>query len=191
MADPLPVAHPLRIGALSPRKPTRFALEPDSAARAEVARLLGISAVPRLSFVGAIEPSGRSDYTLRGRLEATVVQPCIVTLEPVTTTIDVPVLRRYTADFAPPTEDEAEMPEDDTVEQLGDVIDPGAVMFEALALALPDYPRAPGAELGEVVHAAPGVTPLRDADLRPFAGLAALAGKLSQGGSGSSGDGSG
>ncbi len=47
-----------------------------------------------------------------------------------------------------PTDDEAEMPEDDTAEPLPEVIDPGAVMFEALALALPDYPRAPKAETG-------------------------------------------
>ena len=59
------------------------------------------------------------------------------------------------------------------------MIDPGAVMFEALALALPDYPRAPNAEVTQTVHAAPGVTPLRDEDLRPFAGLASLARKLS------------
>lgn len=189
MADPLPVAHPFRIGALSPRKPTHFSLEPDAASRAEVARLLGITAVDRLSFKGAIRPVGRSDYELTGQLQATVVQPCVVTLDPVTTDIDEPVLRRYLADHAMPTDDEAEMPEDDTAEPLGEAIDPGAVMFEALALALPDYPRAPNAETGEYVHAEPGVAPLRDADLRPFAGLASLAEKLSGGGSGSGGNG--
>jgi len=51
------------------------------------------------------------------------------------------------------------------------VIDPAAVMIEALALAMPLYPRAEGADLGEAVHAEPGVTPMRDADARPFAGL--------------------
>jgi uncharacterized metal-binding protein YceD (DUF177 family) len=83
------------------------------------------------------------------------------------------------SDFVEPEEDEAEAPADDTAEPLGDVIDPGDVMFEALALALPDYPRVEGASLPETVHAAPGVVPIRDEDLRPFAGLASLARKLS------------
>ncbi len=179
MADPLPVSHPFRTGALSSRKPTQFSLVADAAARDEVARLLGISAVPRLSFKGAIRPVGRTDFELEGRLVATVVQPCIVTLDPVTTDIDEPVNRRYISEFVLPADDEAEIPADDTAEPLSEIIDPGAVMFEALALALPDYPRAPNAEVTQTVHAAPGVTPLRDEDLRPFAGLASLARKLS------------
>ena len=35
-----------------------------------------------------------------------------------------------------------------------------------------------GAEAGEIVHAAAGVAPLREADLKPFAGLASLADRL-------------
>ena len=80
------------------------------------------------------------------------------------------------------------MPEDDSEEPLPEVIDAGAVMIEALVLALPDYPRSSGAALGEAVHAPPGVAPLRDADLRPFAGLAGLAQKLAGNGDGPDGD---
>jgi uncharacterized metal-binding protein YceD (DUF177 family) len=66
------------------------------------------------------------------------------------------------------------MPEDDSTEPLPEIIDLTEVLREALALALPLYPRAPGAELGEAVFAAPGAAPIRDADLRPFAALASL-----------------
>ncbi|NCU21620.1 DUF177 domain-containing protein, partial [Candidatus Falkowbacteria bacterium] len=38
------------------------------------------------------------------------------------------------------------------------------------------YPRAPGAELGEIAVAAPGAEPLTDVARRPFAGLADLLG---------------
>ena len=86
--------------------------------------------------------------------------------------------RRYLADMKVPEGDEVEMPEDDTSEPLPEVIDLSEVAAEALALALPEYPRAPGAELGEAVHAAPGVAPLTDAALKPFAGLASLAERL-------------
>ena len=47
------------------------------------------------------------------------------------------VERRYLADMPVPEADEIEMPEDDRDEPLPEVIDPGAVALEALALALP------------------------------------------------------
>jgi uncharacterized metal-binding protein YceD (DUF177 family) len=179
MADTLPVSLPLRSATLGGRKQTRFDLTPDAPQRAALSLLLGISAIPALRFKGEVRPEGRSDLVLEGMLEATVVQPCVITLAPVTTRIAEPVRRAYLKDYEPPAEEDEEMPEDDSSEPLPDVIDPGAVMTEALALALPDYPRAPGAALDEVVAGPPGVAPLRDADLRPFAGLAGLAKRLS------------
>ena len=47
-----------------------------------------------------------------------------------------------------------------------------------LVLALPDYPRAEGVELGERVFSEEGVKPMKDADAKPFAGLAALKEKM-------------
>jgi uncharacterized metal-binding protein YceD (DUF177 family) len=97
-----------------------------------------------------------------------------VTLEPVTTMVAEVVTRTYLADYQMPDGEEVEIPEDDSQEPLGEVIDAAHVAMEALSLALPLYPRAPGVELGEVVVAPQGAAPLRDADLKPFAGLAAL-----------------
>jgi hypothetical protein len=51
-------------------------------------------------------------------------------------------------------------------------------MAEALALALPDYPRAPDAELEAGQFAAPGVAPMTDDEAKPLAGLAALRDRL-------------
>jgi uncharacterized metal-binding protein YceD (DUF177 family) len=172
----LPISHPLRVAGLSARKPTRFDLRPDTAARALIAAVLEITAVSALRFKGEVRPLGRHDFELVADLEAEVEQPCAVTLAPVVTRIRDTVLRRYLADMELPQGDETEMPEDDSAEPLPEVIDVGAVALEALALALPLYPRAAGAELGEAVFAAPGVSALRDEDLRPFAGLAGLAG---------------
>ena len=188
MADPLPVSMPLRTASLGGRKPVRFDLRPDAAQRSALALLLGISAIPALRFRGDLRPLGRSDLVLEAHLDATVIQPCVISLAPVTTKIGVPVLRRYLRDYAQPAEDEAEMPEDDTSEPLPDSIDPGAVMTEALALALPDYPRVPGAVYGGVAVAPPGAMPLGEADLKPFAGLADLSKRLSGGNSSGGGD---
>jgi uncharacterized metal-binding protein YceD (DUF177 family) len=99
------------------------------------------------------------------------VQPCIVTLEPVTTRIDTPVLRRYLAEPLPEPAGEVEMPADDSIEALPPTFDLWAVATEALSLALPEYPRAEGATL-----AAPETAPGEDR-VRPFAGLADLVGK--------------
>ena len=172
-----PLSKPYRTKALSARKPTRFDLAPGPDARALVAALLGITALRALRFKGELRPSGHHDVELEAELAATVEQPCGITLAPVVTMIREPVLRRYLADLADPEELEIEMPDDDSAEPLPEVIDVGEVALEALALALPLYPRAPGAELPEMVAAPPGVAPLRDADLRPFAGLAGLAAK--------------
>ncbi|MDG4648060.1 DUF177 domain-containing protein [Roseibacterium sp. SDUM158017] len=155
-----------------------FSIVPETEARRAAAETLGIEAVRKLRFEGTLHPVGARDWHLEARLGATVVQPCVVTLAPVTTRIDTELERRYLADFVEPEGDEAEMPQDDTAEALPERLDLSAVMLEALALALPDYPRAEGAELGEANFAEPGVAPMTDEDARPLAGLAALRDRL-------------
>jgi uncharacterized metal-binding protein YceD (DUF177 family) len=175
MTDPLPLSHLIRTAGLGSRPATPFDLRPNGPERAALAMFLGISAIPELRFRGTIAPAGRRDLLLQGELLARVVQPCVITLDPVTTHLTEQVTRRYVEDFVLPEGDEVEMPEDDGLEPLPQAIDLGAVATEALTLALPLYPKSAGATLGETVHAPDGVQPLRDADLRPFAGLSGLA----------------
>lgn len=175
-SPPLP-SQPLRSAGLATRKPTRFAFRPEAADRALIAAALGLIDLPAVSFIGLLRPEGRHDFALEAELLAEAIQPCSVTLAPVPTTIREPVARRYIADYHPPEGDEVELTEDDS-EPLPEILDIAAVAIEALALALPPFPRAPGAELGEAVFAPPGVAPLRQADLNPFAGLASLADRL-------------
>lgn len=122
-------------------------------------------------------PVGRHDWTLEAHLGATVVQPCIVTLAPVTTRIDEEVTRRFMADLPDPGPGESEMPEDD-VEALPTTLDLAEVMAEALALALPPWPRAADAPPVDLTVTEPGATPLDAQAVRPFAGLAALRDRL-------------
>lgn len=164
----------VRLADLATRKATDFTVQPDAAARAAIAEALGISGVKKLRFAGQIAPVGKADWQLTGELGATVVQPCVVTLDPVTTRIDEAVTRTYVADLPEPEGSEVEMPEDDTIEPLPATLDLIQVLIEALALALPQYPRAEGVDLGEAVFAEPGVAPMRDDDAKPFAGLQAL-----------------
>jgi uncharacterized metal-binding protein YceD (DUF177 family) len=176
MTDPLSL--PFRTQGLSPRKPTRFAITPDLAVRTAVAQALGLTAVHGLSFKGELRPVGRRDVVLDAVLTARVEQPCGISLAPVVTDISEPVTRRYMADWKDPVGEEIEMPDDETTDPLPDVIDVGLVAVEALSLALPLYPRAAGAVLGEAVFAGSDTVPLRDGDLKPFAGLASLKARL-------------
>lgn len=173
-AETAPWRHPLRPSELAARKPTRLTLAPEAPVRAALAADLGILEIRKLSFKVELTPQGRHDWQLSAQLGATVVQECILTLAPVTTRLDLPITRRYLADMPEPEGDEVEMPEDDTLEPLPEVIDLGDVMAEALALALPDYPRAEGASLAEGLGTPPGAEALTEDKLRPFANLAAL-----------------
>lgn len=175
-----PEIHLLPLARLR-RQRTEFELVPDPAARRALAEALGLRDLRKLRLAGVIEPEGAHDWRLDAMLGATVVQPCVVSLDPVTTRIDEPVTRRYVQQAEPPVHrpgEEVEMPADDTLEPLPEALDLMDVLAEALSLALPPFPRSPGAELG-IARAAPeGVRPLTDEDTRPFAGLAALRDRL-------------
>ncbi len=170
----------LRVADLSTQKPTPFGLDPDAQARAAIAEALGIVEIRKLRFAGKVAPLGDHDWRLDGQLGATVVQNCVVTLDPVTTRLDEQVARTYVADFIEPEGAEVEMPEDDSVEPIPDAIDLMAVMTEALSLALPAFPRSGEVELGEAIFSASGVTPMSDEEAKPFAGLGALRDQLAK-----------
>ena len=179
MTEPTFSLHALRVTDLPQNRESRFELRPSAAEMAMIATELGLDGLRKLSFSGAIRGEGKRDWLLTATLGATVKQACVVTLEPVVTRIDEPVSRRFLTDLPDQSgADEVELPDDDTIEPLGSHIDPWAVMIEALALAMPQYPRAEGANLGEANFAEPGIAPMRDEDTKPFAGLAALRDKL-------------
>ncbi|MGO4853206.1 YceD family protein [Phaeovulum sp. W22_SRMD_FR3] len=172
--DPLPYSQPYRITDLPGRKPTHFNVIPDGHIRAAIAKFLDFPKLKSLSFAGSLTPKGRSDWILEGELRADVVQECIITLEPVPAKLQEKVRRTFLTEMPAVTGDEEEMPEDDTIEQLTGTIDVGAVMIEALELALPLYPRAKGAELGAAQFSEPGTEALNDETIRPFAALGDL-----------------
>lgn len=177
-AAPLPWTAPLPALGAKARRERAFDLAPDAAARDRIVAHLGLIGLPALRFAGRILPQGRADLLLEGRLTAQAVQPCSVTLAPVAAGIDEPVRRLYLAEMPEPEGAEVEIPGDTDAEPLGPAVDPAAVAVEALALALPLYPRAPGADAVPLAAAPPGAEPLTDAPPKPFAGLAGLRDRL-------------
>ncbi len=80
--------HILRLADLPGRHETAVDFAPDAAGRAAIAAELGLSDLRKLRLAGRMVPVGRTDWRLEATLGATVVQPCVVTLDPVVTRIE-------------------------------------------------------------------------------------------------------
>lgn len=180
---PLP-GRTFTVSDLSKNSKTPFSVIPDEHHCEAIARTLGVDTLRKLRFEGSLSPVGKADWSLRAHLGATVVQPCVATLEPVTTRIDTQVLRRFLAKAPdePAPGSETEMPEDETEEPLGREIDLTAIMIEELGLAIPAYPRLEGTATQSLTITEPGITPMTDDEARPFAGLASLKDQLKRDG---------
>lgn len=166
------------VADLPQNKPTRFNITPDDETLAGVRDQLDLLDLRKVRFQGEIKARGKRDWTLKADLGATVIQPCVATLAPVTSRIDTEVERLFVANFPGSDDEEIEMPEDDRIEPLPAEIDLIAVLSEALALNLPLYPRADDAGPVEFSVTEPGKKPMTDEDARPFAGLGALRDQL-------------
>lgn len=158
----------LRVAHLNPQAPNPFEIQPDAAVCTEIAEELELLGLSKLSFKGEVRARGKDEWVLTGQLKAHVVQPCVVSLKPVKTTIQEDVLRQYSPDFTAPEAEEIEML-DESLEPLAQFIDISAVMLEELVLTLPEYPRAKGVELSE-----PDETEPESDTRRPFADLGKL-----------------
>jgi uncharacterized metal-binding protein YceD (DUF177 family) len=154
-----------------------FEISPDEREARAIAALLDVPSVRKMRLRGRIAQVAGGGWRLEAELGATVVQTCVVTLDPVTTRIEQPVRRIWMPAEAATREIVVAPDEEDEVERLDDRVDLGLVAIEALALALPAYPRKPGATLGPAAEAELEA----EAERKPFAGLAALRAKMDEG----------
>ncbi|MDX2202190.1 MAG: DUF177 domain-containing protein [Hyphomicrobiaceae bacterium] len=129
-------------------------IERDRAASPEelsaLAGILEVLAVKALRAVYRIRPAGNGRYALSGRLEASLEQACVVSLEPLTRRIE----QAFAAAFWPA---EQMLDPDSGAVDLGDEPEPepiehgrlpvGRLVFETLAASFDPFPRADGAVL--------------------------------------------
>lgn len=181
---PAPFQRPVAIDSLSAARPTPFDLTADPAARSEIAAFLGLPRLDEMRVKGEIASHGRDRWRVKARLTARLSQLCVVSLSEVEETIDEEIIRDFVpaTDFAEIDLTEIDPDQEDDPDPYESAIDPGAVAVESLSLALDPYPRAPGAEISVSAVAGPGIEPLTDEDVKPFAGLAALKEKMIRGG---------
>lgn len=140
--------------------------------RAAIVRLADLVDVPRLEASFDLTRQGHDGLRVSGRVVATVVQNCVVTLEPVESALDETI----DLTFVPPGEAAGAKPKavayqaidgEDPPEVLHDgVVDLGAVATEFLLLGIDPYPRKEGVAFDAPID--------RDPAGHAFAALAAL-----------------
>ncbi len=173
MSPTPPFERILRLSELAPHLPNSFLVQPDSAARTEITKLLGVAGIRKLRLAGQVTRINDNHWRLEADLGATVTQDCVVTLAPVVTRIDRTVIRIYLAQIPEPHSDEMKMP-DDSIEPLLAEFDLGAVLIEELALVLPLYPHSDFAEPFAGRYAPEGTEVPDTAGMSPFSELVKL-----------------
>jgi uncharacterized metal-binding protein YceD (DUF177 family) len=147
---------------------------PDAEALAAMADILKITTVEAFhASLTAVKLRG--GIRVQGRLTARIVQPSVVTFDPVTQEIDEPVDRLFVQgpdkphNPAPGAEIFVDLEDEDFPDHVdGNEVDLSALLIETIALAIDPYPRLPGESLDTI-----GVD-LADKEEGPFARLKAL-----------------
>jgi uncharacterized metal-binding protein YceD (DUF177 family) len=168
---PLPLTWAIRVEDVPARSLDWTATATD-AERQSIAETLDLIDVARLTANGKIEGLAGGIYRLTGRLKADIVQPCVITLDPVPAKIDEPIA----IEFRPTdlVEDElASTPDYDEAFEIEPIVhgrlETGRVIYELLSASLDPYPRAVGADMKDITVQPPGGAPIN-----PFAVLAKL-----------------
>jgi uncharacterized metal-binding protein YceD (DUF177 family) len=143
-----------------------------------IAKRLDLIALRSLEGSVALKPEMGRQISMIGSIRAEIVQNCVITGNPLTTTLDFKLNRVFQED-ADPFEGLNNDEEDDDITDpdiedpdpiIDGVIDAGEQVVEELALNIPAYPRSPGASIDGI---APEQSETNSATI-PFAALASL-----------------
>jgi uncharacterized metal-binding protein YceD (DUF177 family) len=156
---------------------TMVHLNPSADELAAIAKRLDLISVDHLNGKIRVRPTMGREITAEGMVSAQVQQTCVVTGDALPTTLEFPLLRRYSEDAdalagLDVDEDEIVDPDHDDPDPIENgTIDVGEAAVEELALQLPPYPRKLDAAFDEVVSSPPGTV---DEPENPFAKLEQL-----------------
>lgn len=128
-------------------QPTTRSIKANAMERQALAKRFSLIAIGRLEAQFELRRRSPEIIEVRGHLSSDVVQTCVVTLDPVASTVETEFLRLYGETESDTSGDididlEVEVPEF----LVNGRIDLGEIAAEELALALDPYPRSPGAE---------------------------------------------
>jgi uncharacterized metal-binding protein YceD (DUF177 family) len=140
-------SRPIAADQIGPQETGRE-ISANDAERARLAERFGLLALDRLTARLQLSRDRSGLVTVRGQIEAEVVQACIVTLEPVRSQLREGFTVAFDA-AGSVADDEVviDLDGEDPAEALTEGrIDLGEIAAQQLAVALDPYPRAPGAE---------------------------------------------
>jgi len=176
MSDALPFERPFDLSDLG-RAGAELSLSLTDKECERLARWAGIDKVESFAASVSLKKNSPTRYTFSAKLDASIVQSCVVTLEPVRSRIErevprelllaSPVRRALPKDALPP----APSVDDELTEEIESLTyDLAAPLLEEFSLAIDPYPRAPGVAF----------EPPKDSEQKregPFAALKALKGR--------------
>ena len=172
--DRPPLSRPLKVDEI--KDSVQGEIETTPSELAAVAKLLDLKGLGRLSFAYRLNRGAGERLRLTGRLIASVTQTCVVSLEPVESSIDVPVEAEFwPEELIDQLERSADEPGGpghlDWPEPIFDgKIDLGPFIYETLATSLDPYPRKQGVSF----HWSQGAPQQSASGSGPFAALAGL-----------------
>lgn len=136
----------------------------------------GLLAVDRLEASFALQRDA-AGITARGHVQATVIQACSVTDDPLPVTVSEEVALRFVTEQEAAAEEEVELDTDalDTMSYDGNGVDLGEAAAETMALALDPFPRGPNA--AAALRAAGVISEEEAKPAGALAGLKSLLGK--------------
>ncbi len=154
LPPPPSLAEPLAVAEVPPMGRT-VVIEADETARAALAAACDVVSVEAFRAELKVAPWSGKGWSVTGRVVARLTQSCVVTLEPVETTVDEAVavklvpaaeLAAYLEPAGPDGAIDLDASSADVPDGIdGDTIDVGAIAYEHFALGIDPYPRRPGA----------------------------------------------
>ncbi len=167
MNEPLPEFSRVVSVTRIPPKGSEENIEAKPAEKEALARRFALLDLPLLKAGLTLVPDVKQAVSVKGLIEAEVVQSCVVTLEPVESSLKIPV-----DSVLVPTENASSDPQEIVFDDNSDTyengrIDIGELVSQYLGVNLDPYPRKKGAQLGAAEF---GKKPEK---LKPFAKLAA------------------
>jgi hypothetical protein len=154
-SDNSPVSFPVHVARL-PKKGMPVTISATPKQREALARVHDLVSVDEFDTELVVMPWKRNGVRVDGRVTAHIVQSCVVTLEPLSATIDEPVSGIFLPEdsrlgresFGEGGEIMIDVEGPDSPETFaGDTIDVGALAEEFFGLAIDPYPRKPDAQI--------------------------------------------
>ncbi|MDG2474660.1 MAG: hypothetical protein P8M50_05195 [Paracoccaceae bacterium] len=135
----------------------------------DLTEILRVKKLKKFSFKGQFIQSSKMNYTLQASLQATLLQPCVISLSTVKIKIDRTIEQYYSVEEQKNINKSISIDSESIeIEQLHRETNIGDIMIEALSLEIPLYPKKNNADFEEITVTEAGIEPLDLAPNNPF-----------------------